>query len=118
MLNLKLAGPNMPVPELETLLPALGVVLPAGSRLEGGTASVMLAMEGAADKLVTSGSLALNNIRLTGFDLGKRMVVVRISRDCVVPDALSEVGPTCAMSFTFEAIKRAVGEAYGVVSEE
>jgi AsmA protein len=76
MLNLRLAGPNMPAPELETLLPALGVVLPAGSRLGGGTASVLLAMEGPADKLVTSGSLALNNIRLTGFDLGKRMAAI------------------------------------------
>ena len=54
----------------------------------------------------------------TAIELDKRMIVVRINRDCVVPDALSEVGPTCAMSFTFEAIKRAVGEAYGVVSEE
>jgi AsmA protein len=66
----------MPAPELETLLPALGVVLPAGSRLQGGTATVMLSMEGPADKLVTSGSLALNNIRLTGFDLGKRMAAI------------------------------------------
>jgi len=73
VLNLKLVGPTMPVPELETLLPALGVVLPSGSRLEGGLASVMLAMEGPADKLVTTGSLALNNTRLTGFDLPKRM---------------------------------------------
>jgi len=54
----------------------------------------------------------------TAIELEKRMVVVRIDRDCVVPDVLSEVGPTCAMSFTFEAIKRAVGEAYGVVAEE
>jgi hypothetical protein len=54
----------------------------------------------------------------TAIELDKRMVVVRINRDCVVPDALSEVGPTCAMSFTFEAIKRAVAEAYGVVSED
>ena len=54
----------------------------------------------------------------TAIELEKRMVVVRTGRDCVVPDVLSEVGPTCAMSFTFEAIKRAVGEAYGVVSQE
>jgi hypothetical protein len=54
----------------------------------------------------------------TAIDLDKRMIVVRTSRDTVVPDVLSEVGPTCAMSFTFEAIKRAVGEAYGVVAEE
>jgi AsmA protein len=66
----------MPVPELETLLPALGVVLPAGSRLEGGTASVMMAMEGPADQLVTAGSLALNNTKLTGFDLPKKMASI------------------------------------------
>ena len=59
VLNMKLAGPEMPVAELETLLPALGVALPAGSRLEGGTMSVMLAMEGPANRLVTAGSLAL-----------------------------------------------------------
>jgi AsmA protein len=76
ILNLNLAGPNMPVPELEAMLPALGVVLPAGSRLEGGTASVMLTSDGPADKLVTSGSLALNNVRLTGFDLPKRMASI------------------------------------------
>ena len=73
VLHMKLAGPEMPVQELESLLPALAVVLPAGTRLEGGTASVMLAMEGPADKLVTSGSLALKNTRLTGFDLSKKM---------------------------------------------
>jgi AsmA protein len=76
MLNMTLAGPNMPVPELETLLPALGVVLPAGSRLEGGTVSVMLRMEGPADKLVTSGSLAVNDTRLMGFDLPKKMATI------------------------------------------
>ncbi|MBN2464489.1 toll/interleukin-1 receptor domain-containing protein [candidate division WOR-3 bacterium] len=54
----------------------------------------------------------------TAIELGKRMVVVRIDRDCPVPDALSEVGPTCALSFTFEDIKRAVAEAYGVVAQE
>jgi AsmA protein len=76
VLHMTLAGPNMPVPELETLLPALGVVLPAGTRLDGGTASVMLTMDGPADKLVTSGSLALNNVRLTGFDMPKRMASI------------------------------------------
>jgi len=76
ILKMKLVGPDMPVPELETILPALGVVLPAGSRLEGGTASVELAMEGPADRLVTAGTLALNNTRLTGFDLPKKMASI------------------------------------------
>jgi AsmA protein len=75
-LNMRVTGPNMPVPDLETLLPALGVVLPAGSKLEGGTASVMLAMQGPADKLVTAGTVALNNTRVTGFDLSKKMAAI------------------------------------------
>ena len=71
--SLKLSGPNMPVQELEGLLPALGVVLPAGTSLQGGTANAQLTMEGPADRLVTTGSLALNGTRLAGFDLSKKM---------------------------------------------
>lgn len=76
MLHMKLAGPEMPVPELEAMLPALGVVLPAGSRLEGGTASVNLAMDGPANALVTEGTLAMNHTTLAGFDLPKKMASI------------------------------------------
>jgi AsmA protein len=76
VLNLTLVGPDMPVQELEGLLPALGIVLPAGTSLEGGSASANLSMEGPADHLVTAGSLALNNTRLVGFDLPKRMASI------------------------------------------
>src|SRR5215813_888904 len=64
VLNLKLAAPDMPVPELEALLPALGVVLPNGSRLEGGTMTAAMTMTGPADKVVTVGSIAMNNTKL------------------------------------------------------
>ena len=76
VVNLKLSGPDMPVQELEGLLPALGVVLPAGSSLQGGSASASLSMEGPADRLVTAGSLALNKTRLVGFDLPKKMASI------------------------------------------
>ena len=76
VLNLKLSGPDMPVRELEAFLPAMGIVLPAGTSLQGGAASVNLAIEGPADRLVTSGSLALNNTRLTRFDLSKKMAAM------------------------------------------
>jgi AsmA protein len=76
MLHMKLAGPEMAVPELEAMLPALGVVLPAGSRLEGGTASVDLAMDGPANALVTEGTLAMNHTTLAGFDLPKKMASI------------------------------------------
>ena len=39
VLHMKLAAPNMEVQELEAMLPALDIVLPQGSSLQGGTAS-------------------------------------------------------------------------------
>jgi AsmA protein len=76
VVHMKLNGPNMALPELAAMLPAMGVVLPAGTTLQGGTASVALSMEGPADKLVSSGSLAVANTRLAGFDLPKRMASI------------------------------------------
>jgi AsmA protein len=73
VLSMKLAGPEMPLPELEAMLPSVGVVLPAGASLKGGTATVELSMNGPADRAVTAGSLSLNNTRLVGFDLSKKM---------------------------------------------
>lgn len=49
-------------------------------------------------------------------ELGKRIIAVRINRDCAVPEMLSDIGATCAMSFTFEGIRRAIDEAYGETS--
>jgi len=75
-LKMNLTGSNMPVTELEGLLPALGIVLPAGSSLKSGAASVNLSAEGPADRLVTTGSVALSNATLSGFDLGKKMSAI------------------------------------------
>ena len=76
VLNMVFSGPSMAVGELQQLLPALDVVLPSGSSLQGGTASAKLAFSGPVDRLVTSGSLGLNNTRLAGFDLGTKMKVI------------------------------------------
>src|SRR5262249_32096212 len=61
VVNLKLNAPNMPVDELETMLPSMGVVLPSGSQLKGGTLSAELAIAGPLDKLVISGPVRLAN---------------------------------------------------------
>jgi len=61
VLNLKLNAPNMPIDELEAMLPALGVVLPSGSQLNGGTLSTELAVTGPVDKLVITGPVRLAN---------------------------------------------------------
>jgi len=73
VLNMKLNAPNMPVEELEAMLPALGVVLPSGSQLKGGTLSADLGITGPIDKLVITGPVKLSNSKLAGFDLGQKL---------------------------------------------
>ena len=76
VLKMNLDGPGMPVPELAAMLPAMGIVLPHGASLEGGTASVQLALRGPLERLVTTGSLSLDHTKLAGFDIGKRMAAI------------------------------------------
>jgi AsmA protein len=74
--NLILAGPEMPVPQLAAMLPVFGFVLPAGASFQGGTASAKLSFAGPANALVIDGTLGLNNTHLTGFDLGSKMSTI------------------------------------------
>jgi AsmA protein len=78
VLNANLSGHGMPIPELEAMLPALNIELPQGSSLQGGTASVRLAVAGALEHLTAKGSLSLDNTRLAGFDLGSKMAVIEM----------------------------------------
>lgn len=73
VMNLKLNAPDMSVDELESMLPALGVVLPSGSKLNGGTLSADLAISGPLDKLVISGPVRMSNTKLAGFDMGAKL---------------------------------------------
>jgi AsmA protein len=72
-LNMKLGAPDMPVDELEAMLPAMGVVLPSGSQLKGGTLSANLSIVGPIDKLVITGPVKLANTKLANFDLGAKL---------------------------------------------
>ena len=69
VLNAVLKAKGMPIDTIEGLLPAVGVVLPPGSQLQGGTADADLAIQGPIDKLVTSGPVDINNAKLAGFNL-------------------------------------------------
>ena len=73
VLNLHLSAPNLPVDQVEQLLPAAGVTLPSGSRLEGGTLTANLAITGPVNALTISGPIELDNSQLTGFDLGSKI---------------------------------------------
>jgi len=73
VVNLRLNAPDMSVDELEAMLPALGIAIPSGSKLQGGTLSAELGIAGSADKLVITGPVRLTNTKLVGFDLGSKL---------------------------------------------
>ena len=75
-LNMKLNADNMPVDDLETMLPALGVQLPSGSSLQGGTLSSDLTIVGPVSKLVINGPVKLVDTKLHGFDMGSKMSTI------------------------------------------
>jgi len=76
VVNMKVSGPNMPLQDLEAMLPAFGIVLPSGSSLQGGTAHVAMVCQGPTDRLVTAGTLGLANTKLVGFDLGSKIKTI------------------------------------------
>jgi len=73
VINMKLNGQKMPVDDLEAMLPALGVVLPPKASLKGGDLNTDLDIVGPVDKLVTTGTIRLENSSLANFDLGSKM---------------------------------------------
>ena len=76
VLNMKLNADGMPVDDLQTMLPALGIVLPSGSSLQGGTLSVNVGIVGPVDKLVITGPIRLAQTKLAGFNLASKMSAI------------------------------------------
>ena len=74
--NLKLSGHGMPVDDLEAMLPALGVVLPPKATLKGGDLNTDLTIVGPVDKLVTTGTVKMENTQLANFDLGSKLSAI------------------------------------------
>ena len=76
ILNMKLNADGMPVDDLQAMLPALGVILPSGSKLQGGTLSVNVGIAGPVDKLVIAGPIRLVQTKLAGFNLSSKMSAI------------------------------------------
>jgi AsmA protein len=76
VLNMKLNAEGMPVDDLQAMLPALGVILPKGSSLQGGTLSVNVGIVGPVDKLVITGPIRLAQTKLAGFNLASKMSAI------------------------------------------
>jgi len=73
VVNLKLVGNGMPVDDLEAMLPAVGVVLPPKATLKGGNLNINVASSGPVDKLVSAGSVKMENTQLANFNLGAKL---------------------------------------------
>jgi AsmA protein len=74
--NLKLNGQNMPVDDLEAMLPAVGVILPPKATLKGGDLDVTMASIGPVNALITTGSLRMQNTTLANFNLGSKLAAI------------------------------------------
>jgi AsmA protein len=74
--NLKLNGQGMPVDDLEAILPAVGVILPPKSQLKGGDLNTDLTIVGPVDKLVTTGTVKMQNTTLANFNLGSKLSAI------------------------------------------
>jgi AsmA protein len=72
-LDMKVDANSLAIGDIEGLLPALGVILPAGARLNGGTAAAHLTSAGPTNALITAGTVNVDNTKLTGFDLGSKL---------------------------------------------
>jgi len=73
VLDLHLAAPSLPIDQLEQLLPVVGIKLPSGSSLQGGTLTANLALTGPATEATISGPVEIENTTLAGFDLGSKI---------------------------------------------
>jgi AsmA protein len=71
--DMRLNAQAMPVTDLEGFLPAVGVVVPSGSKLQGGSLTANLTVTGPVDKQVVSGPINLSNAKLAGFSLKSKL---------------------------------------------
>jgi hypothetical protein len=74
--NIKLEGKDMPAKDLEAFLPALGINLPKGASLQGGTLNTDLTITGPTNRLVTNGTVGVYSTKLVGFDLGSKLSAI------------------------------------------
>jgi AsmA protein len=71
--DMKLNAQGMPLGDLEGFLPAVGVVLPSGSKLQGGTLNVNMSITGPVDKPTIAGPVNFSNTKLAGFSLKSKL---------------------------------------------
>ena len=72
--DLKLLAQSVPIDGLQADMTAVGVKLPKGAVLKGGTLSADFGLKGSAKDNVIAGSYEIKNTELVGYDLGSKIV--------------------------------------------
>lgn len=119
--HLKVDGQNLPAKDLEAFLPAVGVHMPSGASLQGGTLNTNLDLNGPLNKLVTTGDVGLFSATLAGFDLGSKlsavssMLGVKTGKDLQIEKVTSgvRVAPDGIQASNFDAVLPALGTLLG-----
>ena len=75
-IKMTLKGSGIPVDEFQEFLPPLGLMLPKGAALAGGTLDAEIACEGFLNDPVMDGSAEITGTALTGFNLGDKIAPV------------------------------------------
>lgn len=73
VLDLHLSAPNLPIDQVEQLLPAVGIKVPSGSSLKGGTLTANLRITGPATATDIQGPVQVDNTQLAAFNLGSKI---------------------------------------------
>lgn len=121
VLNIKVNGQNMPAQDLVSFLPALGINMPKGATLQGGTLNTNLNLTGPTNRMVTTGNVGLYSAKLAGFDLGSKMSAisaltgVKSSKDLEVEKITTNLrmAPDGLKADDFNAVLPALGTVIG-----
>jgi len=119
--HMKISGDELPVDNVMALLPALGIVLPGGSVLRGGTIKANLSLDGPIDRMVTSGSAKITDAHVSATDLCSKlaklpgMSALKGSTDIPVSDLAAHfrVAPSSTKISDFNGQFEGIGKITG-----
>jgi len=74
-LDMRANAQELPVDDIQSMLPAFGIRLPEDARLVGGTLTANMVIRGTLDRLEVAGPVELSDTEMVGFSLGDKLSV-------------------------------------------
>jgi AsmA protein len=76
VVSIKVVGDRMPLTDLRSFLPGIGIHFPKGTTLAAGSLNTDLTVSGPTNNLVTAGRVGLYGATLAGFNLGAQVKAI------------------------------------------